>query len=115
MKLAVGKSIYGEDVAGIFTKPALKFEKCAGMAQLHGGPLTQAQANGKGLVRTDLLADCQGVILQGKKRLRPVLATMDIRAIGKVERMIQLHVRKDKMRPNSGFASPMNTKSLNGR
>jgi len=85
------------------------------MAQFHGGPLAQAQANGKGLVRADLLADCQGVVLQGKKRLRPALATMDVRAIGKVERMIQLHVCEDKMRPNSRFASPMNTKSLNGR
>jgi hypothetical protein len=47
------------------------------------------------------------VVLQGKKRLRPALATMDVRAIGKVKRMIQLHVRHDKMRPNFRFASPM--------
>ncbi len=98
VKLAVGKAVDRENVAGIFVEPALKRESCAGIAQFHRRAFAQAQADGERILRAHFCAHGQRVMLERSKRFRPRFAAMDVRAVSKLERMFQLHGRQNRMR-----------------
>ncbi len=91
---AVGKSIDGENVTIILAQPALKVEQPGMAAQFHRRVVAQAQADRKRLVRTNPFPHGQHVRLERMKRLGPGLAAMDVRAVGEVEMVVQLHVRR---------------------
>ena len=93
MESAVRKSVEGEYVAGIFVQPAAEIPHRVAVAQFHRRPFAQAQADGERFLRADFFADSQRVILERLKCFQPRLATMDVRAIGELERMVQLHGR----------------------
>ena len=91
VEFAVGKAIDRKNVAMIFVQPAAKFGHRAGVAQFAGGEVAQAQSDGVWAAIADAVADCQRVLLQGRKCFRPRFTAMDVRAIGQMQVMIQSH------------------------
>lgn len=88
VKCAVGKTVNGENVTGVFFEPALKFQEGLAVGQFGGGAAAQPQSDGEPPVWADPAADGQGVLLQRIEGFRPILAMMNIRAIGKMRAMV---------------------------
>jgi len=84
VKLAEGKSINGEHVAVVLVQPPAEGVERSWLAQLPRGKVAQAQPNGVGSVGADPLPHRERVMLQRSKRLRPVVAPMDVRAVREV-------------------------------
>ena len=91
MELAVGEAVDRENVAGIFFEPALEFQKRPGISQLPGGGGAQAQSDSEPIFWAHPGANGQGVCLQGIQGFRPGSTSMDIRAISKMQIMIEFH------------------------
>src|SRR5579871_3049433 len=91
METAVGKSIDRENVAIVLREPVLELFQCRGVAQFARGLIAQAQAYGVRFVRADALTDSERMGLQRLKSFGPILAAMDVRAIGEVQAVVQLH------------------------
>jgi hypothetical protein len=53
--------------------------------------IAQSQADGIRLVRTNLIADREGVSLERVKCLRPILTAMDVGTIGQMKAVRQFH------------------------
>ena len=95
VKISVGKSVDGENVATVFSEPALKFEEHLAFAQFHRRAPAQAQADGEGFLRADFPPHGERVGLERRKRLRPRFAAMNVGAIREVQSMVQFHRRKN--------------------
>src|SRR5262249_31013053 len=87
-----GKSIDGENVATVLPQPALKFQEGRAIGEFLSRALAQAQADSvRLLLRADAFPDAQGVVLERRESLRPRLAAVNIRAIGKMQSRLQFH------------------------
>src|SRR3989442_11703411 len=91
MELAVGKSVNREDVTILPFQPFLKGQQGGGIAQPARRLRPQTQADGVGLAARHPVADGQGVGLQRLEGLRPVLASVNVRAVGQMQAVVQFH------------------------
>jgi hypothetical protein len=91
VKIAVGKSVDCENIAGIFIQPALECQKGFAMGQFNRRLIAQPQADGEGFARADFFADGQRVVLQRGEDFRPRFAAMDVGAVGEVLAVAKFH------------------------
>jgi hypothetical protein len=94
MELTVRKTVDGENITMVLGQPALEFSQNGGLAQFPRGAITEAQANGIGFVGRDLLSHSQRIFLKRVKCFKPGLAPMNVRAVGKMKTMVQLHSKE---------------------
>lgn len=91
VEAAVGKSINGENVAAAVIKPVAEGGERGGFAEFARGLVAEAQADGKGCGRADALFDGEGEAVEGVEGLRPVLAAVDVGAVGQMQAVVELH------------------------
>ena len=91
VKSAVGKSIDRKNVTLVLLKPFAKGAESGGMGQFVRRAFAQAQADGIKIFWADPFAHGERVILERLKCLAPVLATMDVRAVGEVKSVVEFH------------------------
>src|SRR5437868_5954398 len=102
MKAAIGKAVDGENVAVVRVQPVAELLECRGLGEFARGEIAEAQTNGVRLAVGDLIAHGQGVALKRIEGFGPILAAMDIGAIGEVEAVVEFHVRRKLARKTEG-------------
>src|SRR4029077_37752 len=88
---AEGKSVDGKNIALVFAQPALEVEQGRAVAQFQGGALAEAQADGVRLIGTYPFPHAKGIVFERLESLRPRLAAVDIRAVGKMQTRVEFH------------------------
>ena len=85
MKSSKRKSVDRKNVAMMLIEPFAESAQRGGVGQFVGSAITQAQANRVRIFWTDTITDGEGVFLERSECLRPILTTMNIRAVGEVK------------------------------
>ena len=91
MEIAEGKTVDGEDITILVCQPLLERPQYRRLTQLAGRHLTQPQSACVRAPAPHPIAHSQYIGFQRIKRLRPILATMDIRAVGQMQSVLQFH------------------------
>ena len=91
MEIAEGKTVDGEDITILVCQPLLERLQYRRLTQFAGRHFTQPQPNRVRSPSPHSIAHSQHLGFQGKKRLRPILATMNIRAVGQMQSVLQFH------------------------
>src|SRR5207245_10611912 len=82
VETAIRKSVNREEVAVVLVEPLLESEQGPSVRQLARSLVAQPQPDRVGLVRADPLAYSQRVFVQRMECLEPILATMNVGAVG---------------------------------
>ena len=91
VKVAVGKTVYGEYVAVFFIEPSPEGGQLVPGGQFPGGISPEAQANGIRLARCHRESYAQDVFFKRGKGFLPTSSAMNVGAIGEVDAMGELH------------------------
>ena len=83
--------IDGEDITILVCQPLLEHLQYRRLTQFAGRHLTQPQSDCVRAPAPHPIAHSQYIGFQRIKRLRPILATMDIRAVGQMQSVLQFH------------------------
>jgi hypothetical protein len=93
VKLSERKSVQRKNVTIILVEPLAETREPGGIAQFARRQIAQAKSNGIGRTRANPLANRQSIFFERIERLLPILAPMNVRAVGEMQSVIELHPR----------------------